>query len=539
MNLVRPALLLAVLLPPLFAQQNAAPGTDINLYDVGSSTIYGRRGPAYPGGEVGIGFGHSFCNAGTVHVPWATSPTTSGLMTDVHFKIAYLLARESNGRMVQVSTRDSYVKHSRVTYNLGSSNCGTCQSGPTSTFRIGCYDAYSTGFNGNRFNLGPSNEINPWLGSWDPVGSYFDRGDPEVAGAAASDGTQSLTNAQVSAFDAVKNRVTVSESELSQPGMFYGQVHQVCEGEPVANRGNNLLSDRLTFTWSGTAWSTSNVGSPVAGSVLTRWAGATSNLGGNGVEDGRFLVAVKVTGPVAGMWHYEYAVHNIDNHRGGASLRIPVCPTARVTNFGFKDVDNDPLNGWTMNRSGGEVAILAAANNPLDWNCIYNVWFDSDAAPVAGIVSIDQARLGAGALTVDVAAQVPSLLGTEYLGDGCGTPVPAAFANGLPTSPNPTYAIQFQVSPGALVVAAFGLGGANVPLGAGCTFFLDEPQIVFFALAVADGFGAAQHDLPLAAGMSPIDFFCQGFELVASGPFLGSFAASNGLKIRVGGATCP
>jgi len=539
MNSLRSALLLAVLVPPLFAQQNAVPGTDINLYDVGSSTIYGRRGAAYPGGEVGIGFGHSFCNAGTVHVPWATSPTTSGQMTDVHFKIAFLLARESNGRMVQVSTAGSYVKHSRVTYNLGSSNCGTCQTGPASTFRIGCFDAYSTGFNGDRFNLGPSTEINPWLGSWNPVGSYFDRGDPIVAGAAATDGTQSLTFSQVSAFDAVKNRVTVPESELSQPGTFYGQVHQVCEGEPVANRGNNLLSDQLTFTWNGSAWSTSNIGNPAAGSVLTRWAGATSNLGGNGLDDGRFQVAVKVTGPVGGFWHYEYAVHNIDNHRGGASLRIPVCPTARVSNFGFKDIDSDPLNQWTMSRTGGEVAILAAANNPLDWNCIYNVWFDSDAAPVAGIVSIDQARIGAGALTVDVAAQVPGLLGTESLGDGCGTPVPAAYANGLPTSPNPTYAIQFQVAPSALVVAAFGLGGANVPLGGGCTLFLDEPQIVFFAPAVADGLGVAQHSLPLAPGMSPIDFFCQGFEIVANGPFLGSFAASNGLKIRVGGVACP
>jgi hypothetical protein len=189
------------------AQANAVPGTDVNLYDVSASTIYGRRGAAYPNGEVGVGFGHAFCNAGTVHVPWASSPTTQGLMTDVHFKIAFLLARESNGRIVQVSTPDSFVKHSRVTYNLGSSQCGTCQSGPGSTFRIGCYDAYSTGFNGNRFNLGPGNEIDPWTGSWNPVGSYFDRGDPAVVGPAASDGTQSLTSTQTNAFDPVKNRV--------------------------------------------------------------------------------------------------------------------------------------------------------------------------------------------------------------------------------------------------------------------------------------------------------------------------------------------
>lgn len=137
MRITSPLLVLFGAASLAVAQSNAVPGTDVNLYDVSASTIYGRRGPTYPNGEVGIGFGHAFCNAGTVHVPWQTSPTTAGPMTDIHFKIAFLLARESNGRIVQVSTPGSFVKHSRVTYNLGSSQCGTCQSGPGSTFRIG------------------------------------------------------------------------------------------------------------------------------------------------------------------------------------------------------------------------------------------------------------------------------------------------------------------------------------------------------------------------------------------------------------------
>jgi hypothetical protein len=422
MHPIRIVLLLATAAPSLVGQSNAVAGTEVNLYDVGSSIIYGRRGAAYPGGEVGIGFGHSFCNGGTVHIPWATSPTTSGQMTDVHFKIAFLLARESNGRIVQVSTAGSYAKHSRVTYNLGSSNCGTCQSGPGSTFRIGCFDSYSTGFNGDRFNLGPTSEIDPWTGSWNPVGSYFDRGDPAVGGTAASDGTQSLTQTQVSSFDSVKNRVTVPESELSQAGTYYGQVHLVCEGEPVANRSNNLLSDRLNFTWSGSSWSTSNAGGAVQGSVLNRWAGATRNLGGNGSDDGRFLVAAKVTGPVAGVWHYEYAVHNIDNARGGASLRIPLHPSATLTNAGFRDIDGNALNQWTWSRNGSELACLAAANNPLDWNSIYNFWFDATVGPAAGAVTIDEARVGPGALTVSVASEVPNgtLSATAIsVGSGC------------------------------------------------------------------------------------------------------------------------
>lgn len=422
MHLPRLALVLAGATSFAAAQSNAVPGTDVNLYDVSNSTIYGRRGAAYPNGEVGIGFGHAFCNAGTVHIPWQTSPTTGGQMTDIHFKIAFLLARESNGRIVQVSLPNSYVKHSRVTYNLGSSQCGTCQTGPTSTFRIGCYDAYSTGFNGDRFNLGPPSEINPWTGSWNPVGSYFDRGDPIVTGAAASDGVQSLTSTQVSSFDTVKNRVTVPESELSQAGNFYGQVQLVCEGEPVAARGNNLLSERLTFTWSGTAWSTSNAGGAVAGSVLNRWVGATRNTAGNGTDDGRFLVASKVSGPVDGVYHYEYAVHNIDNARGGASFKLPLPDGATLSAVGFRDIDGNVLNDWSYSRSGNELSFLASANNSLDWNSIYNVWFDATVAPTTGSVVIDQARIGPGALSVTVAADVPNgalSASVAAVGTGC------------------------------------------------------------------------------------------------------------------------
>jgi hypothetical protein len=408
---------------PVLAQSNAVPGTDVNLYDVSSPTIYGRRGPAYPNGEVGVGFGHAFCNAGTVHVPWQSSPTTSGQMTDVHFKIAFLVARESNGRMVQISSKDSYVKHSRVTYNLGSSQCGTCQSGPGSTFRIGCYDAYSTGFNGDRFNLGPSTEIDPWLGSWNPVGSYFDRGDPAVGGAAAADGTQSLTFSQVSSFDSVKNRVTISESELASGGTFYGQVQLVCEGEPVANRDNNLRSDQLSFNWSGSSWSTSNQGGSVQGSVLNQWSGASVQLAGNGSDDGRFAVAVKVTPLAGGMWHYEYAVHNIDNNRGGATFRLPLTSAVNVSNVGFRDNNSNLLDQWTFSQTAGELTWTAPGGNALDWNSIYNFYFDCDTAPGSGGAVIDQARIGPGQLSVLVPADVPGgtpVATVTSVGTSCG-----------------------------------------------------------------------------------------------------------------------
>src|SRR5690606_4773808 len=98
------------------------------------------------------------------------------------------------------------------------------------------------------------------------------------------------------------------------------------------------------LSWSGSSWSASTTGTRSQGTILQRWPGSTSDTGTNGNDDGRFEVAVKVTGPVNGRWHYEYAVLNIDNNRGGAAFRLPVCPSGTVVNLGSRDIDTDPLN---------------------------------------------------------------------------------------------------------------------------------------------------------------------------------------------------
>src|SRR5690606_21531353 len=128
------------------------------------------------------------------------------------------------------------------------------------------------------------------------------------------------------------------------------------------------------FSWNGSTWSTSTLGPTETGSVLTQWSGATHDVGGNGNDDGRFLVAVKITGPFDGSWHYEYAVHNLDNSRGGAALRIPMAAGASVENVGFRDIDQDPTNRWTVSRTSSELSFLATASNALEWNEIYNFW---------------------------------------------------------------------------------------------------------------------------------------------------------------------
>jgi hypothetical protein len=124
------------------------------------------------------------------------------------------------------------------------------------------------------------------------------------------------------------------------------QIHVIVEGERIENRGNNIMSRPFTLTRTSTSWTTGTTGTASFGTIMNRWPGATITEGSNGGTgtlndvDGRFAVAVKVTGPTNGLWHYEYAIHNQDNGRGGAAFRLPVCASARVVAAG-----DDPVRG--------------------------------------------------------------------------------------------------------------------------------------------------------------------------------------------------
>jgi hypothetical protein len=399
---------------PVLAQSNTVVGLDGRLSDVDDLSFWGRRGAAHPNGEIGMAMLNTMCNPGTVNIPWFAA------MQANHPKFGFLITRESGGRMVQISDW-SFCKHAFTSTNF-SGACGTCQNpGTGSLMGVHCSDTYGAGNNGDPNWLGPPQEIDPWLGTWNPVGSYFDVGDP-ATGTGPADGVRSLN---IGPFDQVKNRVTVREQELTVAGRFFYGIHLIHQGESAANRGDNLASRGFTPVHTGGGnWTLNNnaIGQSY-GSILHHWTNSTIESAGNGSDDGKFYVAVVTTALGGGNYHYEYAVHNFDNSRGGASFRVPFDPGATVANLGFRDIDQNPLNQWTASVVGNEIVFQAAANNPLNWNSIYNFWFDCNVAPGNGSVFIDQARIGAGALTVAVSARAPNGLpaaSLESVGTGCG-----------------------------------------------------------------------------------------------------------------------
>ena len=405
------ATLAASVATSLLAQSNTVSGLDGRLTDVNSLTNWGRRGAAHPNGEAGMSMLNTMCNPGSVNIPWQAP------MQPNHPMFGFIITRESNGRMVQISDW-SYCKHAFTSVNVNGS-CGTCiNPGTGQLMGLNCSDTYGAGNNGDRQYLGPPAEIDPWLGLWSPVGSYFDKGDPEVNSPQNNDGARSTIS---TAGDVVKNRVTVKEQELLTAGTFYYGIQLIHRGEAVANRGDNLASRGFVPTWNGTSWSYANSAPQTYGSILSRWSGSTVNSATNGADDGRIFVASKIT-PTGSTFHYEYAVHNVDASRGIASFRIPVDAAATVSGFGFRDIDADSLNNWVGTRVGNEIVFTAPANNPQNWNQIFNCWFDCSVAPSQGLFHCNAARIGAGGLTTSVIAQVPSGIPTAFntlVGTGC------------------------------------------------------------------------------------------------------------------------
>jgi len=528
------------------AQSNAVPGMDVSLGALGPMGALGRTG-VFPNGMNGVAGETTACNVGSVTVDWLDGDGTVP-MNDDHPWIAFLVAKETDERLVQISDR-SYIKSGFGVF--AQDVCGTCTGcGPFGICEYlapGCSDTYTVGINGNRYWLAPYEEIDPWLGIWSAIGSLFDRGEPPVPAPADTDGVRSFTSAMGNALGPVAHRIEIRDADLDDPSAaFWYQGMYVVQGEPEANRDNNMASRAISPNWTGSSWDFGGgIGSlSSSGTVLGRWDGASVTSGTNGSDDGRVYIAVKVSGPVNGLYHYEYALHNRDNSRGVGSLRIPICAGARVLNAGFRDIDNNAANEWSVSVATAEVQ-FSTPDNPLLWNTIYNFWFDCDAGPVPSMVALDAFHAGPGAASFAVSGTSPGGLYNVYLGDGCsfGSP-PLLGAFGTPAQPtlgNASYGYtNAGVNPGSLSVLFGGFESGTVPVGGGCTVYMalpGLPPIVTLHAAIADGMGVATHSLaiPNNAALEGMDAYVQALSVrPGGGPFQGMFEFSNGWQVRIG-----
>jgi hypothetical protein len=194
--------------------------------------------------------------------------------------------------------------------------------------------------------------------------------------------------------------------------IYLAEGHYIAQDDAAAGNDNNNASWRQ-FTVGGLSSGAYTLGftstTQRQAAAIFAWQSFDPEAKIYGVDvpgDGRFNVGFRVTDNGNGTWRYEFAIHNMNSHRGARSFSVPVPAGVTVTGAGFKDIDyhsGDPFDptDWAISTSGGAVTWTGGnfATNPngnaLRFATLYNFWFTADRPPVDANGTLGLFRAGA------------------------------------------------------------------------------------------------------------------------------------------------
>ncbi len=339
---------------------------DIGLSAMSSLQSLGRVG-TFPNGRNGLSMSTTSCNYGSVNIPWFEP------MDERHPKICLNVYRVYQGRFEHIGV--GWLKHGFWATNSG--GCGSCQNPGTITLLgPGCSDTYGPGNNGDRFWLGPRNEVNPFTGKWTCTGSWFANYQPDCVRRNNGGG-----------LDPVAHRIEVYDSDLNVTGaQFYYEAYYIAEND--TNRYNQIGYRRATATWGGATWSFSTQTPMTLGPAINVWGDMRSTATPR--SEGDAIVASQATDLGGGNYRYDYAVYIHDIDRQIREFTIPVALGTNVSGVGFRDIDKDATNDWSWTVQNGKVVWSTQTHqqnpnaNSLKYGSVFNFWFTANAAPVSG-----------------------------------------------------------------------------------------------------------------------------------------------------------
>ena len=336
--------------------------------------LYGMEYFGRVGNTVGLGVGTTSWNIGNARLDWFASPDAK------HPFIVTNLYRFTDQRFEQIGM--SWVKHGFFALSHSQCQPNSCTEITDGTqLGVGCTDTYSPGTNADQGSLGPRFEVNPWEGTW--------------------------TSSQLwkPAHNEIQHRLQARDEDLDaakHPGATY-----LVEGYYVHYQDSDVTnsaawkmfrparatgSDTWTFAMTGATTR------PAIGFAIDGWPGARRVVLAQTVPpvkwqspDGRCVVAAKAQDLGGGMWHYEYALLNVDMDRQVSSFSVALPTGAKVSKAGFAAPQHEePFNGvggvpidnsaWGFTADTGN-ATWQTTTNPLRWGTVYSFWFDADKGP--------------------------------------------------------------------------------------------------------------------------------------------------------------
>ena len=324
--------------------------------------------------------------------------------------------RLKDGRFEHIG--QSWLKHGF--FALSQTLCSTDCIGTSGThLGIDCSDPYSAGLNGQQSNLGPKYEVNPAKGTH-----------PHPFATAGQTGNSIFKRLQVHDADL--------DPALNAGAQYWVEGQYITKDDAEAGRNNNNASYRaISVSGSGTFFDINFSGSTVRMQPAIRnWADLDPQVDMIDIQvpnDGLFILGANATALGGGIWHYEYAVHNLNSTRAAGTFSVPIPDGATISNIGFHDVDYHsgspyPNTDWTHNGGAGfavtwstEAPNVNPTANAIRWGTTYNFRFDADVEPAIHDVTLGMFRPGTPAAMV-VQTWTPSLCdadGTCGPGENC------------------------------------------------------------------------------------------------------------------------
>jgi hypothetical protein len=390
------------------ATEGRTPGPDIIVGDIPSLQQFGSDGT-----QVGLAMGSDACNNGDMELDFFAMPNTD------HPALAQNLYRMSGGandddRFEQIG--QSWLPHGFFALQNNSCNFGCIPAANGTHLGSGCSNADNASSNGSQVNLGSRAWVNPFTGVF-PSGANNHTGHTHTG---------------------TTHRILVEGNDLNttlnQGATYYAEAQFIapheyvwCQANPgQCNMYNNASYRRFSVTGT-TTFNFSAIGPTMRMTpAINAWTGATVNpIEPDPGMDGRAFIAYKVSGPLAGIWHYEYAIYNQNLDRGVQAFRIPLGCGTMVSNPGFHaplnhpGIANDGTLGdagysnapWTTNQSANafswstETFAQNQNANAIRWGTLYNFRFDSNRPPRSTNASISFFKTGS---PVFVGIQAPS-----------------------------------------------------------------------------------------------------------------------------------
>ncbi|MDQ6655915.1 MAG: dockerin type I repeat-containing protein, partial [Verrucomicrobiota bacterium] len=403
----------SAVLPPVGTSSDLLPqfnaGPDVIVGDIPSMDQAGSVGT-----QVGLEIGTTSCNTGNVELNWFALPNVD------HPVIPQNFYRMSGGaanseRFEQIG--QSWLKHAFTALQNNACNFGCTPAANGTHLGVGCSDPYSASLNGSQSGLGSRAWVNPFTG---------------VYPSTARDHTNHT-------HTALSHRVLVNASDLNTTtnvgATYYAEAQYVTPHEYAwcqthagqCNMYNNASYRRFNVTGT-TSFTFSAVGATVTMTpAVLAWTGSSiTPVEPAPGQDGRAFVAYKVSGPVNGVYHYEYAINNQNLDRSIQSFSVPLGCGVAISNVDFHAPLNEqgwPQDGtvnsagysntpWSTSQTASSIAWSSEtfAQNPnanaIRWGTLYNFRFDSPRPPQAASATVGFYKTGAP-VTVNIQAPTP------------------------------------------------------------------------------------------------------------------------------------